>query len=52
MDKIILFTRDNPDNIKQFVNLNSNKGDLIFYTNLDNKITETNKTYLLDNFSQ
>ena len=49
MDKAILYAKDNPDKIKQFVNLHSDKGNLVFFTNLENVTTETNRRIERDN---
>ena len=41
MDKAFLYVIDNPDKIRQFVNLHSGKGNLTFFTNTGNATTQT-----------
>jgi len=41
MDKAILYTKDNPDKIRQFINLRSDRGNLVFFTNTGNTTTQT-----------
>ena len=41
MDKAFLYAIDNPDKIRQFVNLHSGKGNLTYLSNTGNVTTQT-----------